>query len=169
MSEPFLGEIKLMAFSFAPRGWALCNGQTLSIAQNTALFSLLGTTYGGDGVQNFKLPNVQDRVLLGFSNNFPQGSVGGEAAHNLTNAEMPSHTHVMFSTKVKATSTSPLNGVYATGDGTERNEKLYSPTGSDASAMVLAGSGGGQPHENHQPSLVMNYCIALQGIFPPRN
>ena len=169
MAEPFLAEIRLFSFAYAPRGWALCNGQILPISQNQALFSLLGTTYGGNGVQNFALPNAQDRVFIGFNNNSGQGTIAGEASHTLTNSELPYHTHAMFATTSTATTGLPTGGVYGTGDGTERNEKLFSPTGSDSSAMVLAGLGGNQAHENHQPSLVVNFCIALQGIFPSRN
>lgn len=170
MSEPFLGEIKLFAFNFAPRGWAFCNGQILPISQNTALFSLLGTMYGGNGQTTFALPNAQDRVFLGLSNSWPQGIAGGQATHTLTDPEIPPHTHIMFCSKQTSTTTAPAAGlVYGTGDGTERNEKLFAAAGADSSAMVLGPSGGSQPHENHQPSLVMNYCIAMQGIFPSSN
>ena len=169
MAEPFLGEIKLFSFSYPPKGWAFCNGQLLPISQNQALFSLLGTTYGGNGTQNFALPNVQDRILMGFNGSFPQGLRSGEAVHTLLNSELPNHNHAMFATTLTATSSLPTNAVYGTGNGTERNEKLFSPSGSDSSAMVLAAFGSGGPHENHQPSLVMNFCIAMVGIFPSRN
>ena len=169
MAKPFLGEIKLIAFTYAPRGWAFCNGQLLPINQNQAMFSLLGTTYGGNGQTNFSLPNIQDRVLLGFDNSSPQGTTGGEASHPLTNLELPSHSHPLFATSQTASSTSPNQAVYGTGDGSVRNEKLFAPTGADSSAMALTGVGGSQTHENHMPSLVFNYCIALQGTFPSRN
>lgn len=170
MAEPFISEIRLFAFSFAPRGFALCNNQLLPINQNQALFSLLGTTYGGNGQTNFALPECRDRVLLGFSQNIPQGTLGGEATHSLTNNEIPPHGHTVRASSNTATLSNPFNAYFAVGVASGlSNASLYSNNGGDSSAMVLALAGGGQPHPNHQPSAVLNYCIALQGIFPSRN
>ena len=170
MAEPFIAEIKLFSFPFAPRGYAMCNGQLLPINQNQALFSLLGTTYGGNGQTNFSLPDARDRVLLGFSPQIPQGTVGGEGPHTLTNSEIPAHIHAALASSAIASLDNPANafsaGLSVTGT---KGELIYSVSGPDSSALVLANSGGSQPHDNHQPSTVLNYCIALQGIFPSRN
>jgi microcystin-dependent protein len=169
MSEPFLGQISFFGFNFAPRGWAMANGQLLSIAQNAALFSVLGTTFGGNGTTNFALPNLQGRVPVGSQGGTPtQGQVGGEEAHMLTLAELPGHTHVVAGAAA-ATTSAPANaflGAPATGG------PYASPPGSGAVALAassLASAGGGQPHDNHQPYLTINACVALQGIFPSRN
>jgi microcystin-dependent protein len=166
MAEPFIGEIKLLAFGFAPKGYAACNGQLLSIAQNQALFSLLGTTYGGNGQTTFALPDIRSRVLVGMSSSVSLGQVGGESTHTLTNAEIPSHVHSVSVSSTVGTVMNPSSGYYAVAPGTE---KIYSSSGADSSAFVLGVAGGNQPHSNMQPSLVMNYSIALVGIFPSRN
>jgi microcystin-dependent protein len=165
MSEPFVGELRLMAFNFAPKGWAFCNGQLLPISQLQALFSLLGTMYGGDGRVNFGLPNLQGRSPLHVGPGFVQGQRGGEVAHTLVAAEMPRHQH-----RVSA-SDQPGNLPAPAGDevlASPLNQTYRSP---DAAAAALtpttvATVGGSQPHPNQQPYLVLTYCIALQGIFP---
>lgn len=169
MSEPFLGEIRMFGFNFAPRGWAFCNGQLLAIAQNTALFSLLGTTYGGNGQTTFALPNLQGRVPLHFGqgaglSSYSLGQSAGTETVTLTQSQMPAHGHVVTANNGDATASRPANrfpaggGAYAdSGDGTTMN-----PT-------VVATTGGSQPHNNIQPYLALNFCIALVGIFPSRN
>ncbi|MGA2010074.1 MAG: tail fiber protein [Solirubrobacteraceae bacterium] len=167
MSEGFLGELRTFAFGFPPRGWALCNGQTLPINQNAALFSLLGTTYGGNGTTTFNLPNLQARVPLHFSSGLPEGTATGEAAHTLSVPEMAAHTHPLNGTATTASTDAPGGNLLAAAGDT-----LYAagPASSVtlAPATVLA-AGGGQPHENRQPFLTLNVCIALVGIFPTRN
>lgn len=165
MSEPFLGEIRIFTYNFAPRGWAYCQGQVLPIAQNQALFALLGTTYGGNGVTTFQLPDVRGRVMIGFSNSFPQGTSAGEMTHTLLTSEIPGHGHGIAVSNQAGTNQNPSGNFYAV-PGTE---KLYSTVGADASAAELAPAGGGQPHNNMKPSLALGVCMALQGIFPSRN
>jgi microcystin-dependent protein len=170
MGTPFLAELRIMSFNFAPRGWALCNGQLLPINQNQALFSLLGTTYGGNGTTNFGLPNMQTRVPLHFGNGFTQGQQGGENAHTLSIPEIPSHNHpAAVSTDAPANnvSSAPNNFLGTVKDGST----LYSTATANQlmNAAVISNSGGSQAHENRQPFLALNFCIALQGIFPSRN
>lgn len=172
--EPFVGEIGLAAFNYAPKGWALCNGQLLQIAQNAALFSLLGTRYGGDGVKTFGLPNFQGGTPIhkGGAANHPLGQHGGEPTHTLASAEMPQHTHGLSGSTVPGDKTNPNFGgagyVLAPDPG-----NFYSPGFSPGAAALADGSvskaGNGQAHENMQPYLALNYCIALTGIFPSRN
>lgn len=163
MSTPFLGEIRIISFNFAPRGWALCNGFLLPINQNQALFSLLGTTYGGNGSTNFALPNLQGRVPIHRGSGFTQGQTGGEAAHTLTLSELPAHSHAPAASTNLANQAQPTNNFWsATGS--------YAPTSSGGmnAASILA-VGGSQPHTNLSPYLVLNFVIALQGIFPSQN
>jgi microcystin-dependent protein len=166
MAEPFLAEIRMMSFPFAPQGWAVCNGQLLPINQNQALFSLLGTTFGGDGRVNFALPNLQTRVPLHMGNGHTLGERGGEAAHTLSQAEMPQHSHGLIASTAVADDAIPTNHTL----GQVPNE-LYA----DAANLVpmnpaaIAPIGGSQAHTNEQPYLVINFCIALQGIFPSQN
>lgn len=166
-SDPFISEIQIFAFDFAPRGWARCNGQLLPINQNQALFSLLGTTYGGNGQTNFALPNLQGRVPMHIGGGLVQGQTGGEANHTLTIAEMPVHTHQVSGTSATVSQPSPGGNLWANG----AQGKSY--TNAAANGTMNAGSigntGGGQPHENMSPYLTLNICIALQGIFPSRN
>ena len=173
MSNPFIGEVKIFGGTFAPRGWALCNGQLLPIAQNTALFSLLGTTYGGDGRVTFALPNLQARAPIGEGQGpglTPRvlGEVGGQAAVTLTAAQMPPHTHgLRASSTTPATTGTPSNSVAL---ATTSGAKVYrAATNLTPSAAPLANSGGGQAHENRQPYLGLQFIIALQGIFPARS
>ena len=166
MSEQFLGEIRAFSFSFPPKGWALCNGQALPINQYTALFSILGTTYGGNGTTNFSLPNLQGRIPYHASNGYVQGQVGGEENHTLLATEMPLHNHqVNASSDAGPDQGSPFNTLWV---GQASNTYASAATGvMNPTAIALAG--GGLPHENRPPYLVLNYCIALTGIFPSRN
>jgi len=150
--------------NFAPIGWALCNGQLLPINQNQALYALLGTSFGGDGVTNFALPNLQGRVPLHVENADSRGQTGGEETHKLTVNEMPAHTH-------QANAGSDFPSATAAGNIWGGNAITnYAPTANDSmSPNALASSGGDQAHPNMQPYLVLNYCIALEGIFPSRN
>jgi microcystin-dependent protein len=164
MAEPFLGEIKIVAFAFAPKGYALCNGQLLPINQNQALFSLLGTFYGGNGTTNFALPDLRSRVPIHFGPGFQQGQFSGLEVHTLSAAEIPAHQHTLPASNATATFDEPAGGVFAAG-GASR----FAPaaTANTALAAVQA-AGGSQPHENRQPYLVLNFVIAQQGIFPSR-
>src|ERR671934_2223842 len=166
MAEPFLSEIRIMSFNFAPKGWALCNGQLLPINQNQALFSLLGTTFGGDGQTNFALPDIQGRTPIHVGSGFTLGERGGEQAHTLSIAEIPKHTHTVNATSVTATTNNPSNTLL-TAQSTAAN--LYASAASGLVAMsasMVGNTGGSQAHLNMQPFLTLNFCIALQGIFP---
>ena len=166
MAEPFIAEVRIFSFQFAPQGWAMCNGQLLPINQNQALFSLLGTTYGGNGTTNFALPNLQGRASLHFGNNFTQGQIGGEINHTLITSELPSHTH-----QVVASSTGP-NAAIATNNFFASNTgfKPYGTSSSEVmSSNMVSTVGGNQPHNNMSPYLVLNFCMAIVGIFPSRN
>lgn len=167
MSEPFLGEIRLMSFGFAPRGWAACDGQLLAINQNQALFSILGTTYGGNGQTNFALPNLRGRVPVHTGGGFTLGQLGGEPSHTLTANETPTHSHPWNASSAPATSGSPANAVLAASVGAAAFAPPSSLVAMDPAAVSQAG--GSQPHENTQPYLTVSFCIALQGIFPSRN
>ena len=169
MSTPYLSEIRVVSFNFAPRGWAQCNGQLLPINQNQALFSLLGTTYGGDGRVNFALPNLQGNVPLHAGNGFNLGQTGGEAMHTLTAAEMPAHTHQVTATSDAATVPSPAGAELAAAGATVGSVYAPGPANTPLSPGSVTTVGGGQPHENRQPYLTLNFVIALQGIFPSRN
>jgi microcystin-dependent protein len=168
MAEPFLAEIRVMSFGFPPRGWALCNGQLLPINQNQALFSLLGTTFGGDGRVNFGLPNLQGRVPLHVGSGHTLGQVGGEQAHTLSIAETPGHTHG-FAANSSATGgmATPSNNFLGGGDNVYRSPDAggLTPLRPD----TLSAVGGSQAHPNMQPYLTLSFCIALQGIFPSAN
>ncbi len=173
MSDPFVAEIRMFGFNFPPTGWAFCNGQILSISQNTALFSLLGTTYGGDGKTNFALPNLQGSAPLffgqgpGLSPHF-QGESGGETTVTLLEYEMPAHTHTALGYS-GAGGQGPANNSWA--DANQRGISTYTPSSAQnvpMSPQALSITGSSLPHNNMMPYLVMNFCIALQGIFPPR-
>jgi microcystin-dependent protein len=165
MSEQFLGEIRIVAFNFPPKGWAFCNGQTLAINQNQALFALLGTMYGGNGITTFQLPNFQGRVPLHVGQGFQQGQSGGEEAHTLTISEVPAHAHPVIASSNPASQPSPA-GAFATDTG--RN--VYAASANSAMApQAVAPAGQSQPHENRSPFLALSFCIALVGIFPSQN
>ncbi|MGR8981278.1 MAG: phage tail protein [Gammaproteobacteria bacterium] len=165
MAEPFLSEIRIMSFGFAPKGWAQCNGQLLPINQNQALFSLLGTTFGGDGRVNFALPDLRTRVPIHFGDGHTLGESAGERSHTLTAQEIPSHNHTLMATNTPAEMNVPTNAYLAT-----VNNAYTAPANLTAMAAAEVGNtGGSQPHENMQPYLSLNFCIALQGIFPSRN
>jgi microcystin-dependent protein len=167
MGTPYLSEIRIFSFSFAPKGWAFCNGQTLPINQNQALFSLMGTTYGGNGQTTFQLPNLQGRVPMYVGHGHVLGEVFGETAHTLATTEMPTHTHSLEATSNDAASAIPSGSEVL---GAASN--LYvqtSPNLVPLNGSSVASVGGSQPHENMQPYLTLNFCIALQGIFPSRN
>jgi len=166
MSEPFLSEIRIFSFHFAPKNWALCNGQLLPVNQNQGLFSLLGTTYGGNGTANFALPDLRGRTPIHAGIAFSLGQASGSATHTLIANEIPSHTHALQATTASADQKSPAGGLAAYAD-----ENLYTKTAA-ANLMdpsVAGSTGGMQPHSNMQPYLVLNFCIALTGIFPSRN
>lgn len=165
MSEPFLSEIKIMSFNFAPKGWALCNGQLMPINQNQALFSLLGTTYGGDGRQTFGLPNLQGKTPIYVGNGHTLGETGGEQAHTLSISEIPTHQHTVQGSTNDGDSVIPTGNVFGKVAG------LYGPAANMTSLQpaTVANTGGSQAHENMQPYLTLNFCIALQGIFPSQN
>ncbi|HMK89121.1 MAG TPA: tail fiber protein [Methylocystis sp.] len=187
MSTPFLGMISLFPFGYAPKGWALCNGQLLPINQNQALFALLGTTYGGDGRVNFALPNLQGSIPVSFGvgsdNTIALGQIGGEASHTLSLGETPAHNHLIMTdaaTPAINNTNSPGGNVLGqsvgvttptSGPKTQFGVSIYSsssPSGA-LNAATIDYNGGSQPHENRMPYLVLNYCIALQGIFPSQN
>jgi microcystin-dependent protein len=167
MANQFLGELKIFSFGFAPRGWALCNGQTLSIQQNTALFSLIGTFYGGDGIRTFQLPNLESRVPLHMGNGFIIGQTGGQESHTLISSEIPAHSHNIGVSNVAATSASPSANTFAV--STADPYIVTSPNTAALNPATVAPVGGSQPHDNRQPLLVVSICIALTGIFPTRS
>ena len=171
MGTPFLSEIRIMSFNFAPRGWAMCNGQLLPINQNQALFSLLGTTYGGNGQTTFALPDLRSRVPNHF-NGFVLGQRGGEEAHTVTMSEMPLHVHFLngnnavVGANANASVVSPIGSFWAN-DG----KAIFSSAAPNSamSPQTVANVGGSQPHTNMCPFLALNFCIALQGAFPSQN
>ena len=172
MADPFVAEIRIFPFNFAPKGWAWCDGQLLPISQNTALFSLLGTTYGGDGKSNFALPNLQGNAPMhpgqgpGLSLH-SLGETGGSEAVTLLQSEMPSHTHSVTASQADATDRTPGNELLATGIAVGQ---YGNPTSLAAmSAQTITPAGGDQPHNNMQPYLTFYFNIALQGVFPPRS
>jgi microcystin-dependent protein len=165
MAEPFLSEIRIMSFVFAPKGWALCNGQLLPINQNQALFSLLGTTFGGDGRVNFALPDLQGRVPIHVGSGHALGERSGEQAHTLSIAELPTHTHILQGSSTSAGINSPTGAVLAASTAV-----YHDPTNLvSLNPGSVTNVGGSQAHLNMQPFLTLSFCIALQGIFPSPN
>src|SRR5687767_13483482 len=168
MAEPFLSELRIMSFVFAPKGWALCNGQLLPINQNQALFSLLGTTFGGDGRVNFALPDLRGRTPIHVGSGHTLGERGGEQAHTLSIAELPEHIHTLNATSVTATDGTPSASMLLAAStpqqvyGAATNLVAMDPT-------AITNAGGSQAHLNMQPFLTLSFCIALQGIFPSPN
>lgn len=165
-----MSEIKICAFNFAPKGWALCNGQTLPINQNQALFSLLGTTFGGNGQTTFALPDLRGRAGMHTGRGHILGERGGQDSHTVTQAEMPAHIHPATADVKSGNNTTddPTNTYPANIGGTP----MYSPGSNNMQAMfptMVTNTGGSQAHENRQPYLALNFCIALQGVFPSRN
>lgn len=166
MATPFLGEIKLVSFNFPPTGWAFCNGQFLPINQNQALFALLGTTYGGNGQTTFALPDLRGRMPLHHGNGFTQGQAGGEEAHTVTLQELPQHIHAANFSATAASSDNPAGNL----PGRTVTPTLGPPQSFVAMAPAAVGNiGGSQAHQNMAPFLALNFCIALQGIFPSQN
>ncbi|MFN4119463.1 phage tail protein [Acidovorax sp.] len=161
MAEPFLAEIRIVSFVFAPKGWALCNGQLLPINQNQVLFSLLGTTFGGDGRVNFALPDFRGRIPIHVGSSHTLGERGGEQAHTLSINELPAHTHVPLATSATGRATGPAGNIFAA----SRGSYAASATAS-AHAQAITSVGGTQAHLNMSPFLTLNFVIALQGIFP---
>jgi microcystin-dependent protein len=164
MAEPFLSEIRIFSFVFAPKGWATCDGQLLPINQNQALFSLLGTTFGGDGRVNFALPDLRARTPIHFGNGHTLGERGGEQAHTLSISELPTHTHIANASSAVGNAFVPTNNLLAKVEGVDA---YNAPTNLVAmSASSVSNIGGSQAHLNMQPFLTLSFCIALQGIFP---
>ena len=168
MSTPFLGEVRIMSFNFAPKGWAMANGQLLPINQNQALFSILGTTYGGDGRVNFALPDVRSRAPVHVGQGITLGQRSGEEFHTLIQQEMPAHAHQMVGNLLPnpADQTVPGGNLFG-----QSSSSIYNGGGNLTTLQPssISNAGGSQPHENRQPYAVLNFCIALQGIFPSRN
>ena len=180
MLDPFISEIMIVAFNFPPKGWALCNGQFLPINQNKALFSLLGTTYGGNGQTTFALPNLRGRVPIHHGAGHVLGESAGESTHTVTAAELPMHMHdiqkpanglvtAKAKTGTAANKTTPEGNYFAENIAETKRFSNRSDASMANAAPTLGGVGGSQPHENRQPYLVLNYVIALQGVFPSRN
>ncbi len=169
VADPFLAEIRIVSFGFAPRGWALCNGQLLPINQNQALFALLGTTFGGDGSVNFALPNLQGRTPLHDGDGLVLGTAGGAESITLSAAELPAHTHTLYATADVASSAVPSGAVPAKKPrfGADIYAAPANPT--PLAPGSLSSVGGSQPHTNMQPFLTLNFVIALGGIFPSPN
>jgi microcystin-dependent protein len=167
MSQPFVAQLMLASFNFAPKGWAQANGQLMPINQNQALFSLVGTTYGGDGIQTFALPNLQGRTPVGVGAGINYGEVSGVESVTILSVNVPPHTHQLDASGAVASGARPAAGDLL---GSQGGNVFAGPTSLGAmSAATISTVGGNQPHENRQPYLVMNWCIALQGIFPSRS
>ena len=180
MANPFVAEIRIFPFNFAPKGWAFCDGQLLPISQNTALFSLLGTTYGGDGKSTFGLPNLQGRTAMFYQQGpglslYDIGEVGGSDYLTLLASELPSHPHTLNATTGSGTTSDPNGNMFSDGNwsvqGSTGKVQYYTATAPNKqmNAFSTTFSGGSQPHNNLMPYLTLNFCIALQGVFPPRS
>jgi microcystin-dependent protein len=171
MSEPFMGEIRIVSFNFAPQGWAMCNGQFLPINQNQALFSLLGTTFGGNGQTTFALPDLRGRIPMHTGNSHSQGEKAGQEAHALTISEMPAHNHFLSASLTNGDSVNPafsgVGRVLARSPGNPYGTNLANL--GTLNAGTISAVGGSQPHTNMMPYLALTFCIALQGLFPSQN
>jgi microcystin-dependent protein len=173
--DPFVAEIRIFPFNFAPKGWAFCDGQILPLSQNTALFSLLGTTYGGDGKSNFALPNLQGAAPLAWGqgpglSDRQLGETGGAPTAALIASELAAHAHAVNATTSRGTSNDPAGNVWAEVSAVRQSTNLYGTAGGAAMAAgTLGASGGNEPHNNMPPYLTLNFCIALQGVYPPRS
>ena len=166
MAEPFLAEIRIMSFVFAPKGWALCNGQLLPINQNQALFALLGTTFGGNGQTTFALPELRGRTPIGVGSGHTLGEKGGEQAHTLNQNELPTHTHALSASSASTGGNSTPSNRYL---GSANNAYHPDPATTSLNPATIGNVGGSQAHLNMQPFLTLSFCIALQGIFPSPN
>lgn len=170
MSSPYVGEIRIFAGNFAPQGWSTCAGQTMAISQNDVLFALIGTTYGGDGVQTFNLPDLQGRAPIHQGNSFMIGERGGVESVALTVGQLPAHTHAVNSSSSRGNTSSPAGALWATdGTGVAAPYRKSGGTPVALAPATVAQAGGGQAHENRQPYLALTYIIALFGIFPSQN
>lgn len=179
MSEPFLGEIKVISWNFPPKGWTFCNGAMLPISQNQALFAVLGTTYGGNGQTTFGLPDLRGRMPVHRGQSITLGQQGGETAHTLSISELPQHVHAIRAINASADTTTPGNtpgntvlsagGKAAQSNGNIVDVSIYGAAASNGSMGPLTNTGGSQAHDNMSPYLVLNFIIALQGIFPSRS
>lgn len=174
MAEPFLGEIRLFSFDFAPTGWTTCDGQTMQVNQNQALYSLLGQTYGGNGSTTFKLPDLRGRTTLHRSGAYVEGAAGGSETVALTaTSQLPAHNHTLTANSAAGTTNSPQGNVPATVQDATNTKFVYSATKASPAATLAAGAlsqaGASAGHNNMQPSLTINYCIALTGYYPPRS
>lgn len=172
MSDPFLGEIRMVGFDFAPSGWAFCNGALQPISQNTVLFNLIGTTYGGDGQQTFALPNLSGRIPVHHGQGpglslYDMGQLGGSERVTLTEQQMPSHAHSVAAASAGTRMEAPSGNVLASGEADVYTHDASTPA--TMSANTVGTTGGNQPHENLQPFLAVNFIISLQGIYPPQN
>jgi microcystin-dependent protein len=171
MAEPFLSEIRMVSFSFPPKGWALANGQLMPINQNQALFSLLGTTFGGDGRVNFALPDFRGRTPIHIGSGHTAGERGGEQVHTITINELPVHSHLLNAIDTGSSDNNvnnPVNNLFSNAKPAD----LYQNTSANLVTLspdTIGGGGGNQPHSNMQPYLTISFCIALQGIFPSPN
>jgi microcystin-dependent protein len=162
VADPYIGEIRIFGGTFAPIGWSFCNGQSMSISENNALFNLIGTTYGGDGISTFNLPNLQSRLPIGMGNGYVMGQQAGEENHTLTGNETPSHVHTV-SALTTATVATPASGVY----GGATTVAIYEAASSaQMNAGMVSPNTGGQPHSNMMPYLAINFIISLEGIYP---
>lgn len=166
MAEPYLSEIRIMSFNFPPKGWALCNGQLLPINQNQALFSLLGTTYGGNGQTNFALPNLRGRTPIHMGNGHTLGEAAGSTSTTINIQQLPQHSHFVNASSSVQNSIAPSNNFFA---ATTPSEVYSGASSGTLLPQSVTNIGGSQPHNNMQPYLILNFCIALQGIFPSQN